>query len=127
MHLLVLHTGSKTGYRTLSFNRFIQIIRDQYGFYVDQAPPGLTISNELLRVNRVVLERRLRDLGLLIGVNDAESMKLLRGRFERSDPPSGKAPTAAEEQGIDEEGLPETPEELHEMIQSDEPDEDEDE
>jgi hypothetical protein len=83
VHLLVLPPGSKTGYQTLPFNRFIQIIRDQYGFYVDQAPPGLTISNELLRVNRMVLERRLRNLGLLIGVNDAESMKNLRGRFER--------------------------------------------
>jgi hypothetical protein len=85
VHILVLPTGNKTGYRTLSFNRFIQIIKDRYGFYVDQAPPGLTISNEQLRVNRVVLERRLRDLGLLIGVNDAESMKLLHGRFERSE------------------------------------------
>ena len=27
------------------------------------------------------LERRLRDLGLLVGVNDAESMKQLRPRF----------------------------------------------
>jgi hypothetical protein len=43
----------------------------------------MTISNELLRQNRVVMERRMRDLGLLIGVNDAEAMKHLRPRFER--------------------------------------------
>jgi len=40
------------------------------------------ISNELLRLNRIVLERRLRDLGLLVGVNDAEAMKCLRPRFD---------------------------------------------
>ena len=42
----------------------------------------MTISNDLLRSNRMVLERRLRDLGLLVGVNDAEAMKRLRPRFE---------------------------------------------
>jgi hypothetical protein len=42
----------------------------------------MTISNELLRLNRIVLERRLRDLGLLVGVNDAEAMKRLRARFQ---------------------------------------------
>jgi hypothetical protein len=34
----------------------------------------------LLR-NKNWLERRLRDLGLLIGVNDAESMKQLKPRY----------------------------------------------
>jgi hypothetical protein len=42
----------------------------------------LSVSNDLLRENRSLLERRLRDLGLLVGVNDAESMKYLRPRFE---------------------------------------------
>jgi hypothetical protein len=42
----------------------------------------MTISNELLRANRAILERRLRDLGLLVGVNDAEAMKRLHPRFE---------------------------------------------
>jgi hypothetical protein len=42
----------------------------------------MTISNDLLQANRLVLERRLRDLGLLIGVNDAEAMKRLQPRFE---------------------------------------------
>lgn len=41
----------------------------------------MTVSNELLQANRAALERRLRDLGLLVGVNDAESMKRLRPRF----------------------------------------------
>ena len=30
------------------------------------------------------MERRLRDLGLLIGVNDAERMKKLRARYKAS-------------------------------------------
>jgi len=68
--------------RPLSFKEFLQILHDRYGFCVDTAPPGMTISNELLRLNRAVLERRLRDLGLLVGVNDAEAMKCLRPRFE---------------------------------------------
>ena len=42
----------------------------------------MTISNALLQRNRMVLERRLRDLGLLVGVNDAERMKRLQPRFE---------------------------------------------
>ena len=42
----------------------------------------MTISNEVLGRNRATLERRLRDLGLLIGVNDAERMKRLTPRFE---------------------------------------------
>ena len=70
------------GSRPLSFKGFVRILRDRYGFCIDVAPPGMTISNELLRLNRVVLERRLRDLGLLIGVNDAETMKRLRPRFQ---------------------------------------------
>lgn len=65
----------------LTFTDFIAILRDNYGFFVDQAPPGMTIPSELLLRNRWILERRLRDLGLLIGVNDAESMKFLRSRL----------------------------------------------
>ena len=42
----------------------------------------MTISNEVLGRNRATLERRLRDLGLLLGVNDAEQMKRLTPRFE---------------------------------------------
>jgi hypothetical protein len=45
----------------------------------------MTISNDLLRLNRLVLERRLRDLGLLTGVNDAEAMKQLTPRFNRGE------------------------------------------
>jgi hypothetical protein len=83
VHLHVLRTGNKSGYRPLSFKEFLQILHNRYGFCVDQAPPGMTISNVLLRLNRVVMERRMRDLGLLMGVNDAEAMKHLRPRFER--------------------------------------------
>jgi hypothetical protein len=83
VHLHVLRTGNKGGYRRLSFKEFVALIRERYGLCVDQVPSGTTISNELLRLNRLVLERRLRDLGLLVGVNDAESMKQLRPRFQR--------------------------------------------
>src|SRR5207249_2167149 len=83
VHLHVLPHGNKSGYRLLSFKDFVRILHERYGFCVDVAPPGMTISNELLRLNRLVLERRLRDLGLLVGVNDAEAMKHLRPRFER--------------------------------------------
>lgn len=83
VHLHVLRNGKKIASRPLSFKDFIQILYDRYGFCIDVAPPGLTISNDLLRTNHAVLERRLRDLGLLVGVNDAEAMKHVRPRFER--------------------------------------------
>jgi hypothetical protein len=81
-HLHLLRNGNRRGYRPLSFKEFLQILHERYGFCIDQAPPGMTISNDLLRLNRLVLERRLRDLGLLVGVNDAESMKQLKPRFQ---------------------------------------------
>ena len=61
---------------------FLEFLRKDYGFHVDTAPPGMTVSNEVLGRNRAALERRLRDLGLLMGVNDAERMKRLTPRFE---------------------------------------------
>ncbi len=84
VHLHVLRPGSKSSYRPLAFGDFVEALRERYGLCIDVAPPGMTVSNDLLQHNRIVLERRLRDLGLLIGVNDAESMKHLRPRFEFS-------------------------------------------
>jgi hypothetical protein len=82
VHRHSLRPGNNNGSKSLPLRDFLQILRDRYGFCVDAAPPGMTISNELLQFNRTVLERRLRDLGLLTGVNDAETMKHLRPRFE---------------------------------------------
>ncbi|MCA9036839.1 MAG: hypothetical protein KDA91_17010 [Planctomycetaceae bacterium] len=82
VHLHVLRTGKAGGYRPLAFAEFLSILRKRHGLCIDFAPPGVTVSNDLLRENRSILERRLRDLGLLVGVNDAESMKYLRPRFE---------------------------------------------
>ncbi len=84
VHVHVLH-GNKSGYRARSFRRFLQILRERYGLCIDVAPAGMTISNELLNVNRSILEQRLRDLGLLIGVNDAEAMKRLQPRFDKTE------------------------------------------
>jgi len=67
--------------RALPFVEFLEILRERYGLYVDIAPPGMSVSNDDLHRNRCVLERRLRDLGVLIGVNDAEAMKRLCSRF----------------------------------------------
>jgi hypothetical protein len=82
VHLHVLRNGKSGSYRPLAFSEFVRVLRERYGLCVDAAPPGLTVSNDLLRENRSILERRLRDLGLLVGVNDAESMKHLKPRFE---------------------------------------------
>ena len=81
VHVHLLPGGNKTGVRRLALRDFLNELRVRYGFYVDAAPQGLSVSNELLHFNRRTLERRLRDLGLLVGVNDAESMKRLRPRF----------------------------------------------
>ena len=82
VHLHLLRGAGKTGIRKLSFDDFLGTLRIRYGFHIDVAPPGVSISNELLQRNRVLFERRLRDLGLLDGVNDSESMKRLRSRFQ---------------------------------------------
>jgi hypothetical protein len=81
VHLHVARSRSDGVQRPLSFQQLLQTMRDRYGLHVDQGPPGTVISDEILRLNRSVLERRLRDLGLLVGVNDAESMKHLRPRY----------------------------------------------
>ena len=81
VHLQMLRSG-KGGLRTLSLTEFLRIIHERYGFCIDTCPTGMAISNELLQENRRILERRLRDLGLFVGVNDAEGMKRLRARFE---------------------------------------------
>jgi hypothetical protein len=67
--------------RPLSLRQFLDILHKHYGLYVDREPPGMSVPQDLLRENKRWLERRLRDLGLLVGVNDAESMKQLRARF----------------------------------------------
>ena len=81
VHLHVLRNGNKQGVRLLSFKEFIGTLHRRYGFCVDVSPPGMTVSNDLLQTNRTLLEKRLRDLGLFVGVNDAETMKRLRPRF----------------------------------------------
>jgi len=68
-------------FHPLSLPDFLARLRERYGLYVDREPPGQRIPQELLLRNKACLERRLRDLGLLIGVNDAESMKQLRPRY----------------------------------------------
>ena len=81
-YLVHLHLSVKGGPdRHLSLQDFLVELRNRHGLFIDQAPAGMDISNELLQLNRSWLERRLRDQGLLIGVNDAESMKQLRSRF----------------------------------------------
>ena len=82
VHLNLLKSGNKSGTCVLSFGKFLEILRERYGFHVDTAPAGMTLSNELLQRNRAILERRLRALGLLVGVNDAEAMKRLSPRFK---------------------------------------------
>ena len=82
VHLHVLPNGNKAGVTRISVRNFLDTIRTRYGFHVDSAPAGMTISNDLLQANRAILERRIRDLGLLVGVNDAESMKRLQPRFD---------------------------------------------
>jgi hypothetical protein len=82
VHRHLRRTGKGFKRHDLSLAKFIDLLRERYGLHVDQAPPDVAISSDTLARNRWFLERRLRDLGLLVGVNDAESMKRLRQRFE---------------------------------------------
>ena len=82
VHRHLRRSGKGFKAHDLSLAKFIELLRERYGLHVDQAPPDVAISSDSLARNRRFLERRLRDLGLLVGVNDAESMKRLRQRFE---------------------------------------------
>jgi hypothetical protein len=75
--------GIKT--KSLSYLEFLNLLKERYGLYVNESPPGMSISSDYLMLNSQMLERRLRDLGLLIGVNDAESMKMMRQRYQAKD------------------------------------------
>lgn len=81
VHRHLRRNGKGRKAQTLSYPQFLRIMRERYGFFVDQSPPNLQVPNDLLQRNRKTLERRLRDLGLLTGVNDAESMKKLKARY----------------------------------------------
>lgn len=81
VHRHLRKSGKGRKARDLSLPSFLKLLRDRYGFYVDQSPPNMAVPHALLQRNRRVLERRLRDLGLLVGVNDAERMKKLKARF----------------------------------------------
>ena len=81
VHRHLRKSGKGRKARDLSLPSFLKLLRERYGFYVDQSPPNMDVPHELLQRNRRVLERRLRDLGLLVGVNDAERMKKLKARY----------------------------------------------
>ena len=81
VHLFLFHQQKKYGALEMSYNEFLKKIRLRYGFHIDCAPNGSPIPNNELQKNRKILEKRLRDLGLLVGVNDAESMKKVISRF----------------------------------------------
>ena len=81
VHRHLRKDGKDRMQRRLTLRQFLDILRDHYGLHVDREPEGLSVPQDLLRANKHWLERRLRDLGLLVGVNDAESLKQLRPRF----------------------------------------------
>ncbi|WP_287346099.1 hypothetical protein [Mesorhizobium sp.] len=81
VHRHVRRTGKGRKEQPLSYPDFLRVLREQYGLYIDRAPPNLAVPSDLLQRNRRMLERRLRDLGLLVGVNDAERMKKLKARY----------------------------------------------
>jgi len=81
VHRHIRRIGKGRKEQPLSYPDFLRILRERYGFYVDRAPPNLAIPSDVLQRNRRMFERRLRDLGLLVGVNDAERMKKIKWRY----------------------------------------------
>jgi hypothetical protein len=81
----LVHTQLAKSQGAVSFQCFLQALKTNYGILVDEAPSGVAADREDLLRNRSILEKRLRDLGLLVGVNDAESMKRLRARYKSSE------------------------------------------
>lgn len=68
----------------LNVRDFITELSNRYGLCIDQID-DFPVDTELLHRNREYFEERLRALGLLEGVNDAENMKRIRLRFKLSD------------------------------------------
>lgn len=66
----------------LTLNQFIEKLKENYNIYINESPEGMNINGEILIRNKEYLEKRLRDLGLLTGVNDADEMKELKNRFQ---------------------------------------------
>jgi hypothetical protein len=83
----LVHTQLAKSQGNVSFRDFIQALKSDYGILIDEVPSGIAADREDLLRNRNILEKRLRDLGLLIGVNDAESMKRLCPRYHSSETP----------------------------------------
>jgi hypothetical protein len=81
VHRHLRRSGKGRKMQSLSLPVFLKVLHERYGFHIDQSFRNLEVPNELLQRNRRVLERRLRDLGLLVGVNDAERMKKLKARY----------------------------------------------
>ncbi len=81
VHRLLIDPNSGSP-RTLTVRRFIDEIASRYGLSIDADPAA---NSYLLTENRGYLEERLRALGLLVGVNDSENMKILRPRFPLDD------------------------------------------
>ena len=81
----LVHTQLAKKSGIVSFRDFLKALKTDYGILIDEAPSGVAADREDLLRNRSILEKRLRDLGLLIGVNDAESMKRLRARYRSTE------------------------------------------
>lgn len=81
VHRHLRKSAKGKGAKPLTFIDLLKILKERYGLYVDESPPGMSIPVEKLLHNKRILERRLRDLGVLVGVNDAESMKRLKQRY----------------------------------------------
>jgi hypothetical protein len=81
----LVHTQLAKKSGGVSFRDFLQTLKTDYGILIDDAPAGVAADREDLLRNRNILEKRLRDLGLLAGVNDAESMKRLRSRYRATE------------------------------------------
>lgn len=83
VHRHLCNSSTEKSTVPLSFPDFIDLLRERYGLYIAQEPPGQSIPQEMLLRNKAFLEQRLRDLGLLIGVNDAEKMKQLKPHYRQ--------------------------------------------
>jgi hypothetical protein len=81
VHRHLRKAAKGNGPKSLAYITFLNLMKERYGLYIDESPPGMSIPVEMLLHNKRILQRRLRDLGVLVGVNDAESMKRLRQRF----------------------------------------------
>ena len=90
LQLALLKPSDAGGFATapIRVDEFLAILRDRYGLYVDQLPPGdgfdrpVITDQEALRQNRAAFVARLREIGFYNDLSDAYLTQTITPRYQ---------------------------------------------